>query len=222
MHSNVILINLFVFLFVMFTFFGGIGTVCVGKITSGVLKTNMLVSFSPGNFTSEVKSIQMHHVQVLQGNPGDNVGFNIKNKEMEDIRSGMVVSDAKNDPAGEVESFIAKVIIFTHPGTIKVGYSPIVDCHTAHVACEIEEIKERVDRKTGESVEKNPKTIKGGEAAIVKMRPKKRMSVEEFKEYPALGRFAMRDLKQTIGVGVVLSIIRVDPQIELVSFFAFC
>merc|ERR1712126_316402 len=65
------------------------------------------------------------------------------------------------------------------------------------------EIKEKVDRRTGKSTEDNPKFIKSGDAAIVLLTPSKPMCVEPFSEFPPLGRFAVRDMRQTVAVGVI-------------------
>merc|ERR1711872_149459 len=83
------------------------------------------------------------------------------------------------------------------------GYSPVLDCHTAHIACKFAEIMEKVDRRTGKSTEDAPKFIKSGDAAIVKLLPSKPMCVEPFAEFPPLGRFAVRDMRQTVAVGVI-------------------
>ena len=83
------------------------------------------------------------------------------------------------------------------------GYSPVLDCHTAHIACKFAEILEKVDRRTGKSTEDAPKFIKSGDAAIVKLLPSKPMCVEPFAEFPPLGRFAVRDMRQTVAVGVI-------------------
>lgn len=78
-----------------------------------------------------------------------------------------------------------------------------MDCHTAHIACKFAEIKEKVDRRSGKKLEDNPKFVKSGDAAIVNLVPSKPMCVEAFSEYPPLGRFAVRDMKQTVAVGVI-------------------
>lgn len=77
---------------------GGIGTVPVGRIETGVIKPGMVVTFAPSNVTTEVKSVEMHHEQLKEGLPGDNVGFNVKNVSVKDIRRGNVAGDSKNDP----------------------------------------------------------------------------------------------------------------------------
>merc|ERR1711915_966552 len=150
---------------------------------TGVLKPGMVVTFAPNQLTTEAKSVEMHHESLPEAVPGDNVGFNIKNVSVKDIKRGSVASDSKNKPAAGVSDFTAQVIVLNHPGQVSNGYSPVLDCHTAHIACKFAEIKEKVDRRTGKSVD----------AAIVLLTPSKPMCVEAFTDYPPLGRFAVRD-----------------------------
>merc|ERR1719464_1930407 len=157
---------------------GGIGTVPVGRVETGLLKPQMVVTFGPMNITTEVKSVEMHHEQVEQAAPGDNVGFNVKNLSVKDIKRGNVASDSENKPASGVADFTAQVIVLNHPGQISNGYSPVLDCHTAHIACKFAEIKEKVDRRTGAVIEQNPKSAKSGQAVLVDMIPSKPMCVE--------------------------------------------
>jgi elongation factor 1-alpha len=187
---------------------GGIGTVPVGRVETGVIKPGMVVTFAPSGLSTEVKSVEMHHEQLAEGVPGDNVGFNVKNVSVKDIRRGNVCSDSKNDPAKEAASFMAQVIILNHPGQIGAGYAPVLDCHTAHIACKFSELVEKIDRRSGKKLEDNPKFVKSGDAAIVKMVPSKPMCVESFQEYPPLGRFAVRDMRQTVAVGVIKEVVK--------------
>lgn len=184
----------------------GIGTVPVGRVETGIISPGMVVTFAPANVTTEVKSVEMHHQQLKEGLPGDNVGFNVKNVSVKEVRRGNVAGDSKNDPPAGCASFNAQVIVLNHPGQVGAGYAPVLDCHTAHIACKFSELLEKIDRRTGKSVEASPKFIKSGDAAIVKMIPSKPMCVESFTEYPPLGRFAVRDMRQTVAVGVIKSV----------------
>merc|ERR1711934_1199695 len=182
---------------------GGIGTVPVGRVETGTLKAGMVVTFAPAAIITEVKSVEMHHESLPEAVPGDNVGFNVKNVSVKDIKRGYVASDSKNKPASGVSDFTAQVIVLNRPGQVSNGYSPVLDYHTAHIACKFAEILEKVDRRTGKSTEDAPKFIKSGDAAIVKLLPSKPMCVEPFAEFPPLGRFAVRDMRQTVAVGVI-------------------
>jgi len=191
---------------------GGIGTVPVGRVETGKLKAGMVVTFSPVGTTTEVKSVEMHHETLEEAVPGDNVGFNVKNVSIKDIRRGMVASDSKNDPAKESKTFLAQVIILNHPGEIHAGYQPVLDCHTAHVACKFSEIREKIDRRSGKVLEENPKMVKTGDAAMINLVPSKPMCVESFADYPPLGRFAVRDMRQTVAVGIIKSVEKSDKE----------
>merc|ERR1711902_200975 len=167
---------------------GGIGTVPVGRVETGIIKPGMVVTFAPNQLSTEVKSVEMPHESLPEAVPGDNVGFNVKNVSVKDIKRGYVASDSKNKPASACADFTAQVIVLNHP---------------AHIACKFAEIKEKVDRRTGKATESNPKSIKSGDAGIVELIPSKPMCVEAFSDFPPLGRFAVRDMRQTVAVGVI-------------------
>lgn len=185
---------------------GGIGTVPVGRVETGILKPGMVVTFSPSGITTEVKSVEMHHETLTEAFPGDNVGFNIKGVAVKELKRGYVASEANNDPAQQAKNFTAQVIVLNHPNGFGPGYTPVLDCHTAHIACKFAEILTRLDKRTGKTLEENPKKVKSGDACISVLEPTKPLCVESFADYAPLGRFAVRDMRQTVAVGVIKSV----------------
>jgi len=186
---------------------GGIGTVPVGRVETGVLKPGITVTFVPSlkqdPTLSEVKSVEMHHEAVDVAEPGDNVGFAVKNIAVKDLKRGQVVGNVADRPPVGTAFFEAQVVVLNHPGTIGAGYCPVLDCHTAHIASKFVGLRQRINKRTGQKEEDNPKSIKNGDAGIVVLQPTKPLCVESFTEYPPLGRFAVRDMRQTVAVGIV-------------------
>ena len=183
----------------------GIGTVPVGRVETGIMKPGIVATFGPMGQSAEVKCVEMHHEKVEEAFPGDNVGFNVRGLSVTDIKRGYVASDSKKVPAMDTEVFNAQVIVMNHPGQIQNGYAPVLDCHTCHIACKFAKICNKIDKRTGKETESEPKFIKSGDAAMVDLIPQKPMVVETFSEFPPLGRFAVRDMKQTVAVGVIKS-----------------
>ncbi|MGI0054733.1 MAG: translation elongation factor EF-1 subunit alpha [Thermoplasmata archaeon] len=180
----------------------GIGTVPVGRVETGKVKVGDKIIFMPGGKSGEVKSIEMHHESVAEAEPGDNVGFNVRGIDKNDIHRGEVAGPASSPPT-VVESFTANIQVLNHPSVITAGYTPVFHCHTAQVACEFTKLIERLDPKTGQVAEKDPQTLKTGDAALVEITPKRPLVLEIYKEFPQLGRFAVRDMGQTVAAGVV-------------------
>ncbi|GJX50410.1 elongation factor 1-alpha [Tanacetum coccineum] len=190
---------------------GGIGTVPVGRVETGVIKHGIVVTFGPSGLTIKVKSVEMHHESLLEALPGDNVGFNVKNVVVKDLKHGYVASNSKDDPTKGAASFTSRVIIMNHPGQIRIGYACVLDCHNSHITVKFAELTTKIDRRSGKEIEKEPKFLKNGDVGIVKMIPTKPMVVETFSEYPSLGCFAVRDIRQTVVVGVIKSVDKKDP-----------
>ena len=183
----------------------GFGTVPVGRVETGVMKIGDQVIIMPEGIKTEIKSIEMHHKQLQKAEPGDNIGFNIKNVDKKSIKRGDVVGPASNPPTVATE-FTAQVIVLHHQNVIAKGYTPVFHIHTVQIACTIVDILERKDPKTGQTLEKNPETIKTGDVAIVRIKPTKPIVIEKASEFPQLGRFAIRDMGETVGAGLVIDV----------------
>merc|ERR1711959_469108 len=144
----------------------GIGTVPVGRVETGVLKPGMSVRFAPTGKSADCKSVEMHHEQLESAKPGDNVGFNVKGVSMKQIKRDNVASDSKSNPAQPVRRFLAQVIVLKHK-QIKSGYTPVLDCHTAHIACKFNTVLSKLDARTGKVAAFMPSAVKTGDAAMV-------------------------------------------------------
>ena len=187
----------------------GVGTVPVGKIETGIMKPGQQLVFKPsmkpGGVIGECKTIEMHHEQLSQAIPGDNVGVNLRGIAKNEIRRGDVAGPT-NDPPTVAKSFTAQIMVLNHPSVITKGYTPVFHCYTAQVACRFEEILKKLDPRTGQVKEENPDFIKTGDAAIVKIVPTRPMVIESSKKIPQLGRFAIRDMGQTVAAGICLEV----------------
>jgi len=187
----------------------GIGVVPVGRVETGIMKKGDKIIFRPSidgvGAAGEVKSIEMHHEEIPQALPGDNIGFNVRGVDKNAIRRGDVCGPVDKQPTVATE-FKAQIQVLQHPSAISAGYTPVFHCHTAQVACMITQILAKLDPKTGGVKEENPAFIKAGDPAIVLVRPTRPMCIEKVKEIPQLGRFAIRDMGQTIAAGVVIDI----------------
>ena len=183
----------------------GVGTVPVGRIETGVLKTGETIVFEPAGVSGEVKSIEMHHEMVPQAEPGDNVGFNVRGIERTAIRRGDVVGHPKAPPT-VVKEFTARIAVLQHPTAVAAGYTPVFHAHTAQVACTISEITQKLDPKTGQVIQEKPEFIKKGDMATIKVTPAQPMVIEKAADIPQLSRFAVRDMGMTIAAGVCIDL----------------
>jgi len=184
----------------------GVGTVPVGRVETGIMKKGENVIFEPPGVSGEVKSIEMHHEMLDLAEPGDNVGFNVRGVGKNDIRRGDVAGHTTNPPTVAKE-FTAQIVVLQHPGVITVGYTPVFHCHTAQVACTFLELQKKLDPTTGQVKEENPDFLKTGDAAFVVVKPTKPMVIEKISEIPHMGRFAIRDMGQTVAAGMCIDLV---------------
>ena len=183
----------------------GVGTVPVGRVECGVMKQGDNVIFEPAGVSGEVKSIEMHHEQFPEAEPGDNIGFNVRGVGKNDIRRGDVAGHTSDAPT-VAKQFTAQVVVLQHPGVITVGYTPVFHCHTSQTACTFLDLTSKIDPATGQPEAGKPDFIRTGDAAIVEIKPTKPMVMEEARKIPPMGRFAIRDMGQTVAAGLCLKI----------------
>ena len=189
----------------------GIGVVPVGRVETGVMKVGDKVIVVPGRegkgVIGEGKTIEMHHEQMQQAEPGDNIGFNVRGINKTDIARGDVLGKTDNPPTVATE-FTAQIVVLNHPTVVTVGYTPVFHIHTAQVACQITAILKKLNPATGETLQENPDFIKNGDAAIVKIKPVTPLVIERQKEIPQLARFAVRDSGSTVAAGMCIDLVK--------------
>ena len=189
----------------------GIGVVPVGRVETGVLKVGDKVIAMPGRegkgVHGECKSIEMHHEQMQEAEPGDNVGLSVRGFGKKDLARGDVMGHEDNPPKVATE-FTAQMVVLNHPSVITVGYTPVFHIHTAQVACRIVAIEKKLNPATGEVLAENPDFIKNGDAAIVKVKPVQPLVIEKQKEIPQLSRFAIRDSGRTVAAGMCIDLVQ--------------
>jgi elongation factor 1-alpha len=187
----------------------GIGTVPVGKIETGILKTGQKVIVLPGRtgkgITGEVKTIEMHHESLPEALAGDNVGVNIRGVGKKDIARGDVIC-AVDKPIPVVEEFIANLAVINHPTVLAKGYTPVFHVHTAQVPCQFIELIEQIDPRTGQVIKKNPDFLKNGDVAKVRIKPQGNLCLETQKDNPFMSGFAVRDAGATVAAGICIEI----------------
>jgi len=183
----------------------GTGVVPVGRVETGILKQGDKIIIKPTGFTGEIRSIEMHHEEIKEALPGDNIGFSIRGIEMKDVGRGDCMGHP-NDPPTVITpsgSWTGQVIVIWHPTAVAQGYTPVVHAHTAQIAARFASLDKKLDPKTGAVIEDNPKFIKKNELAIVTLVPIKKMCLEKYTDIPEMGRFAVRDMGRTVAVGIV-------------------
>ncbi|HLC22338.1 MAG TPA: translation elongation factor EF-1 subunit alpha [Candidatus Nanoarchaeia archaeon] len=189
----------------------GIGVIPVGKVETGVMKIGDKIIVVPARegvgVKGEIKTIEMHHEQITEAVPGDNVGFSVRGIEKKDIARGDVLGHADNPPT-VVKEFTAQIIVLNHPTVLTAGYTPVFHIHTAQVACQFVEIVKKLNPATGETVEEHPDFIKNGDAAVIKVKPMQPLVIEKQKDIPQLARFAVRDSGQTVAAGMCIDYVK--------------
>ncbi|MAG15849.1 translation elongation factor EF-1 subunit alpha [Candidatus Woesearchaeota archaeon] len=189
----------------------GIGAVPVGRVETGIMKVNDQVTVVPARegkgVSGEVKTIEMHHEQLQNAEPGDNVGFSVRGISEKEITRGDVLGKSDNPPTVASE-FTAQIVVLNHPSVLTAGYTPVFHIHTAQVACTITELVKKINPATGETLQEKPDFIKNGDVAVVKIKPIQPLVIELQKEIPQLARFAIRDSGSTVAAGMCIDIVK--------------
>jgi elongation factor 1-alpha len=171
---------------------GGIGTVIIGRIESGILYPGMYLRNSNLIFEKIVKSIEKNLEHASCGLPGDIVGVNLKNISVREIHPGYVFGNAFDAFPREVDTFKANVKLLK---TFKDGFTCAIHCHQSRVTCKVNILEKKDDLYLVE---------------IFTERSKKCLFLENFSSNAKYGKFCMEISHKIIGFGKVLEVVHKD------------
>uniref|UniRef100_A0A1B6GC20 Eukaryotic peptide chain release factor GTP-binding subunit n=1 Tax=Cuerna arida TaxID=1464854 RepID=A0A1B6GC20_9HEMI len=182
------------------------GTVVMGKVESGEMKKGQSLILMPNRTPVVVDQLWSDDEEVTSVGPGENIKVKLKGIEEEDVSPGFVLCDP-NAPARTGRIFDAQVVILEHKSIICAGYSAVM-----HIHCVAEEVTVKaliclIDKKTGEKSKTRPRFVKQDQVAIMRIECAGVICLEQFKLFPQMGRFTLRDEGKTIAIGKVLKVV---------------
>jgi len=190
----------------------GAGDVLTGRIEQGTVKPGDEVIFLPTHTSSaacdgKVFSLEMHHKTVPSAEAGDNVGMNIKGLRKENMpHVGDIMILKKDTTLQTAKKFTAQVQVLTHPGELKIGYSPIAFVRTARSAVKMVQLKWKVGKETGGKKVENPPHLKANEMAEIVFEPQHPFVVDTFTNCEGLGRVAIMEGASVVMLGKVVNV----------------
>ncbi|KAH8283160.1 hypothetical protein KR054_012471 [Drosophila jambulina] len=182
------------------------GTVVMGKVESGTARKGQNLLVMPNRTQVAVDQLFSDDFEVTSVGPGENVKIKLKGIEEEDVSPGFVLCDATN-PIKTGKIFDAQVVILEHKSIICAGYSAVMHIHCAAEEVTVKALICLVDKKTGEKSKTRPRFVKQDQVAIMRIECSGMICLEQFKLFPQMGRFTLRDENKTIAIGKVLKVV---------------
>ncbi|KAI5723068.1 hypothetical protein M8J76_000838 [Diaphorina citri] len=186
--------------------FKDMGTVVMGKVESGEAKKGQSLVLMPNRTPVIVDQLWSDDEEVSSVGPGENIKVKLKGIEEDDVSPGFVLCDP-NNPARTARVFDAQIVVLEHKSIICAGYSAVM-----HIHCVAEEVNVKaliclIDKKTGEKSKTRPRFVKQDQIAIMRLEAAGVICLDQFKLFPQMGRFTLRDEGKTIAIGKVLKIV---------------
>lgn len=182
------------------------GTVVMGKVESGTAKKGQNLLVMPNRTQVSIDQLWSDEEEVTSVCSGENVKMKLKGIEEEDVSPGFVLCDAST-PIKTGKIFDAQVVILEHKSIICAGYSAVMHIHCAAEEITVKALICLVDKKTGEKSKTRPRFVKQDQVAIMRIECSGLICLEQFKLFPQMGRFTLRDENKTIAIGKVLKVI---------------
>jgi elongation factor 1-alpha len=117
-----------------------------------------------------------------------------------------MVSDADNTPCKVAKTFVGQVIQLHSAIDLAVGKQVSVEICTACANCQVVELLQKIDRRSGKILEERAEFLKAGEVAFCKFEPQSAMVIEATTDFAMLGRFCIRQDGHVVAVGMVKSV----------------
>jgi len=174
--------------------------IIVCKILTGMLEEGEIINFDPSGEEGLVAQIEMFGKEIKKAGSGDSVGLIVD--KLREARRGEVISYPQNR-AKVVTSFVAEVILFSGV-EVRNSDALIIRCGTAENRCKVQRILERIDPIYLTVAAKSPEVLKSGDVGKILFSPLEPMCVENYSEFPELGRFVVEGKSGTVAAGIVL------------------
>ncbi|CAA2970373.1 eukaryotic peptide chain release factor GTP-binding subunit ERF3A-like isoform X1 [Olea europaea subsp. europaea] len=184
--------------------FKDMGTVVMGKVESGSICEGDSVLIMPNKAQVKVLAIFCDEDRVRLAGPGENLRVRVSGIEEEDILTGFVLSSI-SQPIAAVSEFVAQLQILEllDNAIFTAGYKAILHIHAVVEECEIVELQQQIDPKTKKPMKKKPLFVKNGAVVVCRIQVTNLICVENFSDFPQLGRFTLRTEGKTVAVGKV-------------------
>lgn len=146
------------------------GTISMGKVESGLLKTGSKMLIMPTNMPVTVQQVYINDDPVKTAKPGENVKIKLS-CGMDEVMKGFVLC-SKVNPIKHVTSFVAQIALvdmLDHRPLFTAGYNAILHVHSVTEECVVKEILRQVDPKTGKPMKKRVTFVKQVRKTIPKL-----------------------------------------------------
>ncbi|CAI9113495.1 OLC1v1014107C1 [Oldenlandia corymbosa var. corymbosa] len=187
--------------------FKDMGTVVMGKVESGSIREGDNMLIMPNKAQVKVVAIFCDEDKVSRAGPGENLRVRVSGIEEEDILGGFVLSSlAKPIPAVSEFEAQLQILELLDNAIFTAGYKAVLHIHAVVEECEIVELKQQIDPKTRKPMKKKPLFVKNNAIVVCRVQVNNMICVEQFKDFPQLGRFTLRTEGKTVAVGKVTAL----------------
>ncbi|XP_075519411.1 uncharacterized protein LOC142553205 isoform X1 [Primulina tabacum] len=191
--------------------FKDMGTVVMGKVESGSIREGDNMMIMPNKVLVKVLAIFCDEDKVSRAGPGENLRVRVSGIEEEDIISGFVLCSAAKQIAA-VSDFVAQLQILEllDNAIFTAGYKAVLHIHAVVEECEIVELMQQIDPKTKKPMKRKPLFVKNGAVVVCRIQVNNLICIENFSDFPQLGRFTLRTEGKTVAVGKVTALITAE------------